>query len=153
MPVVRNKEYFFKEGFCWNNVLNPNSKYIKCRLKSVSIHDVASMSLFPVMDNVTAKYIVCLLNSWFLFKYQRTFINNTVNLQVNDFKQMPIIIPSNDELKMFEQIFDDAFEIKKNFFNGKISKKEHDEKLKEIQIILDKEVYKLYDLSVYEVGD
>jgi len=153
MPVVRNPKFYFKEGFCWNNVLNPNSKYIKCRLKSISIHDVASMSLFPLKDNITAKYIVCLLNSMFLFKYQRTFINNTVNLQMNDFKQMPIIVPSEDQLKFFESLFDKAYSIKEDYFNEKISKDIHDTQLDEVQKILDKEVYKLYGLTSWGEGE
>jgi hypothetical protein len=48
MPVVRNAKFYFKEGFCWNNVLNPNAELIKCRLKQASVNDVASMSLYPV---------------------------------------------------------------------------------------------------------
>ena len=28
----QNSSFYFKEGFCWNIVLNPNSEYIKCIL-------------------------------------------------------------------------------------------------------------------------
>lgn len=143
----QNSSFYFKEGFCWNNVLNPNSEYIKCRLKSVSIHDVASMSLFPVKEGVTAKYIVCLLNSMFLFKYQRTFVNNTVNLQLNDFKQLPIIIPTETQLKFFEDLFDNAYSTKIDYYENNITKEEHDEKLDEIQIVLDEAVNKLYGIE------
>ena len=143
----QNSSFYFKEGFCWNNVLNPNSKYIKARLKSVSVHDVASMSLFPIDEKITAKYIVCLLNSMFLFTYQRTFINNTVNLQLNDFKQLPIIIPTEIQLNFFEDLFDKAYSIKIKYFDKDITKEEHDEQLDEIQVVLDEAVKKLYDIE------
>src|SRR5690606_22438410 len=29
MPVVRNPQFYFRNGFCWTNVLNPNSTYFK----------------------------------------------------------------------------------------------------------------------------
>ncbi|AVM54583.1 Eco57I restriction-modification methylase domain-containing protein [Capnocytophaga sp. oral taxon 864] len=29
MPVVRNPQYYFKEGFCWTNVLNPQARLLK----------------------------------------------------------------------------------------------------------------------------
>lgn len=151
MPVFRNPQFYFREGFCWNNVLNPNSTLIKCRLKSVSVHDVASMSFFPIMDNLTAKYLVCMINSMFLFKYERTFINNTVNLQINDFKQFPIIVPSDEELLLFENIFDKAYLIKNKYYEGLISIKEHDLELNKIQKELDYNVYRLYGFSDEEI--
>ena len=105
------------------------------------------MSLFPVKEGVTAKYIVCLLNSMFLFKYQRTFVNNTVNLQLNDFKQLPIIIPTETQLKFFEDLFDNAYSTKIDYYENNITKEEHDEKLDEIQIVLDEAVNKLYGIE------
>lgn len=147
MPVVRNSKFYFREGFCWNNVLNPNSKFIKCRLKSKSVHDVASMSLFPVIKNITAKFIVCLLNSTFIFHYQRNFVNNTVNLQMNDFRQFPIIVPSSERLKEFEKIFDEAYKVKKDNFTGLISNKQANKMLDSIQNDLDSMVYELYGIN------
>ena len=148
MPVVRNPDFYFKSGFCWNNVLDTQSKFIKCRLKSESIHDVASMSLFPVVDSMTAKYLVCMLNSTFLYHYQRTFVNNTVNLQMNDFRQHPIIVPSQEQLEIFESIFDDAYNIKLQYFDKTITKAQEKEKLDEIQLRLDNEVNKLYGVTI-----
>lgn len=139
--------FFFREGFCWNNVLNPNAKFIKCRFKTKSVHDVASMSLFPVVKGITAKYIVCLLNSTFLFHYQRNFVNNTVNLQINDFRQLPIIVPSSEKLKDFEKVFDEAYKVKKDNFDGLISSKKANKMLDSIQKNLDSMVYELYGIN------
>lgn len=53
--------FFFREGFCVNNVLNPNSTYFKTRLKDATVNDVASMSLFDE-SNIGDKYFVITLN-------------------------------------------------------------------------------------------
>lgn len=34
-----------KEGFCWNNLLNPNARLLKVKLKGESVNDVGSMSV------------------------------------------------------------------------------------------------------------
>ena len=37
MPVVRNPQYYFREGFCWSDI---HTVLIKARLKTKGIHDV-----------------------------------------------------------------------------------------------------------------
>jgi len=147
-------QFFFKEGFCWNNVLNPKSILIKSRLKGVSVNDVASMSLYPFEGSETdSKYFICLLNSSFLFYYLRTFINNTVNLQMNDVRQIPIIIPTKEQINEFRIIFDEAFAIKEKQYSEKIDPEETDICLERLQTKLDKIVYPLYNVNEKMVFD
>ncbi len=40
MPVVRNPQFYFKEGFCWSDI---NTTFLKCRKKQKSINDVKSL--------------------------------------------------------------------------------------------------------------
>ena len=147
MPVVRNPQFYFKEGFSWNNVLNPQSKYIKCRLKGASINDVASMSLYPMYDNISAKYVTVILNSYLMFHYLREIVNNTVNLQINDFRQFPIVVPRYEQLKKFEAVFDRAKDIKIKEFSSQITKEEADRELDVIQKEVDDMVMDLYGLQ------
>ena len=49
MPVVRNPQFYFREGLCWSDI---NTTFLKCRKKEKSIHDVKSMSIFGVSDLV-----------------------------------------------------------------------------------------------------
>ncbi|MGL4562097.1 MAG: Eco57I restriction-modification methylase domain-containing protein, partial [Brevinema sp.] len=144
MPVVRNPQFYFKEGFCWNNVLNPNSILIKVRYKDISVNDVASMSLYTQSDLVTTKYIIILLNSFLSFNYFRTFINNTVNLQINDMRQVPLIIPTPAQLQTAEELFDRAKAVKEQQIAKLLSKLEADELLDQIQIEVDEFVSGLY---------
>ena len=107
MPVFRNPQFYFKEGFCWNNVLNPSARLLKVRLKNATVNDVGSMSLISVYD-LPNIFFVALLNSNIMFDYYREFINCTVNIQINDLRQLPVVIPSNNDVerivKLFEQI-------------------------------------------------
>lgn len=146
MPVVRNPQFYFKEGFCWNNVLLPTkeeSMFIKCRIKNKSVNDVASMSLYS-FSNLPNFYFIALLNSKLMYKYLKIFINNTVNLQVNDFRQLPIVIPNELQLIEFEKLFDEAYRLQLEKFRDSIDNTFH---LQKLQKILDEKVLKLYGLK------
>jgi hypothetical protein len=117
MPVLRNPQYYFKEGFCWTDV---NSIYLKSRIKKSGVFDVLSMSMFS-KTNIPDLYFVCLINSRIISFYVNNFINNTSHFQINDARQLPIIIPSENQLKNFIGVFNDAILVKKNQFLGKIS--------------------------------
>jgi len=144
-------QFYFKEGFCWTNVSTPiheESMFIKCRIKEKTINDVASMSLYSIIPSLISNpYLVVLLNSRFLFDYLKSFINSSVNLQINDIRQLPIIIPTPEQLKEFELVFDRAKRIQEEKFSGKITEKEAEERLEEIQKELDEKVLKLYGLE------
>ena len=144
MPVVRNPQFYFKEGLCWSDV---NTIYLKCRLKSISIHDVKSMSLFGLTEKVPEYYIISIINSTFVSEYVNDFINNTQTFQINDARQLPIIIPNDNQLPEFKYLFDEAVKIKKLQFSNQIIKEEAVNKLNSIQEQLDKMVYKLYGLT------
>ena len=121
MPVVRNPQYYFKEGFCWPNILNPNARLLKAKLKQKSVNDVGSMSLSSIIDKVPNYYLITLLNSNILFDYYREFINVTVNIQINDIRQLPIIIPNQAVLEKIKLLFDEIVELKKQNYNDKIN--------------------------------
>lgn len=145
-PKARYQGYtfFFREGFCWNNVLNPNARLLKTKMKSASVNDVGSMSLYSLNAITPNCYFVCLLNSNLLFDYYRDFINCTVNIQINDIRQLPVVIPTPPQLKAFESLFCKAYLTKKKQFQNKITSAEAEKELSDIQQKLDKMVYELY---------
>lgn len=149
LPVVRNPQFYFRNGFCWTNVLNPNSIYFKCRLKDNTVNDVGSMSLYDECG-LGDKYFVLTLNSYLHFKVLREFLNNTVNIQINDIRKLPIKIPSDQELEAFNQKFDECLAIKKKYFNGEIDKIEMNIQLKPIEVEVDDMVNLLYGIAVKE---
>ena len=72
------------------------------------------MSLMPIMAELSSKFIIGLLNSNLIFDYYREFVNCTVNIQINDIRQIPIVLPQREQLKVFELLVDKAISIKKS---------------------------------------
>ena len=139
MPVVRNAQFNFREGFCWNNVLNPNARLLKVKLKSATVNDVGSMSLISCYDYLPNSFFVSLLNSNLAFDYYREFINCTVNIQINDLRQIPIVIPTEEQLEAIEKLFEKIYaEKRKAFLSDKPSAYSEQEEM------LDKLVASLY---------
>ena len=110
MPVVRNPQFNFKEGLCWSDI---NTTFLKCRLKQRSINDVKSMSLYGLTNMVPEFYIICLINSTFMSYYVDNYVNNTQTFQINDARQLPIIVPSETEINELKKVFNRAIHIKK----------------------------------------
>ena len=142
MPVVRNPQFYFKEGFCWIDV---NSTYLKARIKANGVFDVLSMSLFT-MTELPDWYYVNKPNSEFISLYVDNFINNTSHFQINDARQLPIIIPSPRELEIFREISEVSIAAKKAIFSSAISAEIAEEKLNDKQFELNKAVLKLYSI-------
>ena len=95
-------------------MLNPKARLLKAKLKLASVNDVGSMSLMPILEELSSKFIIGLLNSNLIFDYYREFVNCTVNIQINDIRQIPIVIPQKEQLKVFESLVDKAISIKKS---------------------------------------
>ncbi len=60
---------------------------------------------------------------------------------------MPIIIPTQEQLKDFEGIFKRCGSVQKQKFAGKLSEKEAEERLEKIQQELDERVLYLHNLK------
>ena len=141
MPVVRNPQYYFKEGFCWTNILNPNARLLKAKLKQKTVNDVGSMSLSSIVESAPNFYLVGLLNSELLFNYYREYINNTVNIQINDIRQLPIIIPNKTQLSEIKRLFNKLVKFKKEEFE---TDKNLETEIKKLERLIDEIVDKSY---------
>lgn len=140
MPVVRNSQYYFRDGFCWILTLNENSEYQKARLKSQSVNDVNAMAMYPCEDYILpSEFYVALLNSYFIFQYKHVLVNNSSAFQINDARQLPIVIPTQQQLDEFVRIYNEAVEIKQNGND--------EEMVKDLQYRLDQMTLKLYGLE------
>jgi hypothetical protein len=143
MPVVRNPQYNFREGFCWTNVLNPQARLLKAKMKTKTVNDVGSMSLCSLMNDLVPNYyLVILLNSDLLFNYYREYINCTVNIQINDIRQLPIIIPSKEQLTEYRPLYEQIVNLKKQSLQT--TKEDAIFKIEKIELELNKYVGKLY---------
>ena len=125
-----------KEGFCWIDV---NSTYLKARIKANGVFDVLSMSLFT-MTTLPDWYFVALINSEFISLYVDNFINNTSHFQINDARQLPIIIPKKETFESLQKLV-------ANYINLKKTATTDDFLMREKQYELDRLVRLLYGVE------
>lgn len=95
------------------------------------------MSIFTVSHKIPEDYILTIINSTLISYYVDNFVNNTQTFQINDARQLPIVIPNQDQIsKSFSYVLE-ALKAKKEFNN---------DELKKIQSIVDSFVEDIYKL-------
>jgi len=139
-------QFFFRNGFCWSDVLNPNSQYIKCRLKNTTVNDVKSMSLYDE-SGLGDEVLVLLINSYLSFKLLREFLNNTVAIQINDIRKLPVKVPSKEELAEFKKLFGQCLKVKQAYFKGDLDAAEMKEALEPLEREVDVQVGEFYGIT------
>ena len=142
-PKARYQGYtfFFREGFCWNNVL---TTYIKCRKKDKSVQSTEAMTFFSLTNSAPEYFMICIMNSRIIAEYVDTFVNATSHCTTGDAKLIFVKIPTQEQLVQFKDIFDKAYNIKKQQFLSKIPTEKAEENLEGLQEKLDKIVENLY---------
>jgi len=70
------------------------------------------MSLFS-KTQIPDWFYVIVINTSFMSLYVDNFINNTSHFQINDARQVPIVIPTESQLLKAKQLFDNALNIKR----------------------------------------
>jgi hypothetical protein len=122
---------------------------LKFRLTEKSVHDVGGMKLGVIKNQyISNNYIIALCNSKLINKYTESFINFTLNFQMNDARCIPIVIPTKEQLTYINDLVDKTIEIKKLQFNKNITEEKAKLELQKIQDKIDKFVYKLYDIKL-----
>ena len=69
------------------------------------------MSFYPFEGSLPVHFIITLLNSSFIADYVNSFINNTQTFGIDDARQLPIVIPSNNEITVSCNILSEAIRI------------------------------------------
>lgn len=105
------------------------------------------MSLSTIYAQTPNYYFVSILNSNLLFNYYRTFINCSVNIQINDIRMLHVIIPTQTELQDIEPLFRRAVGIRKDENANALSTTESDDELRAIEHRIDKHADELYSID------
>ena len=144
-PKARYQGYmfYFKEGFCWSNVL---TTYIKCRKKNKTVHSTESMTFFSQLENIPEYYLISVLNSSLIARYVDSFVNSTSHFTTGDAKLVPIVMPTEFALKEVKKIYNEAIEIKLKEFSGTITETIARKSLERIQESLDSCILQLYGI-------
>ena len=150
----QGNDFYFKSGFSWNCINGTrNTNNFKFKFIYPSVNDVQGMKLTlnPVASHILSeKFIVCINNSYLINRLSEAFINFTVAFQINDTRQIPILIPTQKELETFEFKYDECFAIQEEYFAGEIEKIEARTKLRPIEAEIDEMVNKLYGIEANE---
>ena len=141
MPVVRNPQFYFREGLCWSEI---KTHHIRSRIKEKSINSNKSMAFYPYEDVLPASYIISLLNSSFAASYVGSFINNTQTFGIDDARQIPVIIPTAEELLQIKEVVMQAISVKRMVNPTHLSEK----RLEEIQRQVDQYILQLYRIEL-----
>ena len=106
--VMRNKEYYFKEGITYSA---SGSKGASFRyLPKNFIFDAGGSCVFPTKV-VSNSSLLAFLNS-LLASYVASCLNPTVNTQVGDLKRIPFVAPSNEQNLFFSSISNRNIQLK-----------------------------------------
>lgn len=103
-----------------------------------------SMSLYGLLDSVPEYYMIIIINSRFMSYYVDNFVNNTQTFQINDARQLPVIVPTKRMLEKIKPLFDRAIKLKKVVANGSATEEQISFELNQVEDALNRYVNELY---------
>ena len=115
MPVMRNPQFYLLDGVSWSDT--GNHVPLKSRLMPSSVNDVKSMRLNPVHPSISAMTFLAILNSNVFSFFCKKYINNTAMYQMNDIRQLPIVIPTPEQGEKLSNLSERAVTAKKLTFS------------------------------------
>ena len=107
--IIRNPEYHFRECITWSliSAIGISMRYRGCG----SINDVSGMGAFD-KGEIDPGYIMALMNTP-VAKYIFSILNPTINLQVGDFKNFPVLTVDRFTESMILDIVDENISLSK----------------------------------------
>ena len=144
-PKARYQGYtfYFREGFCWNNVL---TTYMKCKKKEKTVQSTESMSFFSCTEQTPEYYLISIMNSRFAAFYVDNLVNSTSHCTTGDAKLIPIMIPTIEQLYECKRLFDKAFDLKRSVAKGIATDLDISEELNAVERANDLIVESIYQL-------
>ena len=95
-------EFFFQKGVTWTR--GANHTQVKARFQNECIFDVNAMRLTPLSSIFTAEVLLSIFNSNIFSFILKKFIAHTWMIQLNDIRQMPIVVPSEFQYSELEAL-------------------------------------------------
>lgn len=101
---------FFTPGLTYN--LHGRGVPLKSKLQKDCVFDASASRLSPITKAVPADYVLCLFNSAVVTEYIKRFANNTW-YEINDLRQVPIVVPTTTQRNRFSDLAEHAMEAKR----------------------------------------
>jgi|GEM_PF-6137298 len=103
--LLRNRRYYFEPGIF---VSRGGTGRPVVRYAPPAAVDSSGGKYIPTYAGVSAKYLNGLLNSGTVQHLLDTFLNGTVNTQIQDMRAVPVVVPTDDQRARMAALVDEA---------------------------------------------
>lgn len=107
--LLRNRRYYFQPGIF---VSRGGTGTPVVRYAPPAAVDSSGGKYIPTYEGVSAKYLNGLLNSSPVQHLVETFLNGTVNTQIQDMRAVPVVVPTDDQRARMEALVDEAIAVR-----------------------------------------
>jgi hypothetical protein len=114
MPVIRNPMLYLTAGVTWS--LHANHVAAKCRYQEPCIFDASSSRLTPIIRSLSAEAFVAIANSDVFSFFLKKFIKHNQDIEINDMRMMPVVIPTPAQHTRLKQLAGLCIEAKRAEF-------------------------------------
>ncbi len=111
MPVVRNADLYFTAGITWS--LHANHVPVKSRLQEPCVFDAGGSRLTPPPKLLAAPAFLAVVNSDVFSFLLKKFVKHNQDVEMNDMRAMPFVIPSVAQSKRLSDLAERAMEAKR----------------------------------------
>ena len=116
MPVIRNVDLYFTAGVTYT--LHANHVPIKARYQQPCVFDAGGSRLTPPKRLLNAEAFLAILNSDVFSFFLKKFVKHNQDVEINDLRQMPLIMPTKAQAKRLDSLAELAIETKRSEFSG-----------------------------------
>jgi hypothetical protein len=116
MPVIRNANLYLTPGVTWS--LHANHVPAKCRYQEACVFDSSSSRLTPIISLLSARAFVAIANSDVFSFFLKKFVKHNQDIEINDMRTMPIVIPTHLQHERLRELADLCIEAKRAEFSN-----------------------------------
>ena len=106
--LLRNRRYYFEAGIF---VSRGGTGRPVVRYAPPAAVDSSGGKYIPTYEGVSAKYLNGLLNAAPVQHVLETFLNDTVNTQIQDMRVVPVVVPTDDQRERMAALVDEAIAV------------------------------------------
>jgi hypothetical protein len=107
---------FLTAGVTWS--LHANHVAVKSRYQQPCIFDASGSRLTPLAALMDAEVFLAILNSDVFSFFLKKFIKHNQDVEINDLRMMPLVMPTRRQAKRLKELAEQAMEAKRLTFAG-----------------------------------
>jgi len=117
-PLARwqGHKFFLKAGVTWS--LHANHVPAKCRYQEPCVFDASSSRLTSILPDLSARAFVAIANSDVFSFFLKKFVKHNQDIEINDMRMMPIVIPTRDQHEQLRELAELCMEAKRAEFTN-----------------------------------